>query len=337
MDLGESTSRQRDTIRNYGGKQTPLSQESTLFGITNLFKAHDIQFIVLRSSNTLDQVFLTRFLAQAYPAARVVLTSADLLFRRSSETAGFRGTMTLTTYPLLSWQQDWTHYRTPESRHSHRAFAEDFAEGLYLATRFLIDANSGELSRDAVTDSNAKLSLRNTSPSVVIQDYAPPYWLLPPGQSTSITRPTTWLSVIGNQQLWPVAVLDENIAVSTEKQKESKDAKDVPVDGGAKQPSPPPLTTLPYALTGVKYHLPLFIFPVSMFFCCTAILVWGCWHFFCCLFGSHNSSIKLGKWSLSALSLPSLAYFARVPRRQHNWLIFIGCTILGGWRSWWRR
>ena len=89
LDLADPSSRQRDTIRSFGGKQTPLSQEATLFGITNLFKAHDIQFIVLRSSNSLDQVFLTRFLTRAYPQARVVLTSADLLFRRSSETAGF--------------------------------------------------------------------------------------------------------------------------------------------------------------------------------------------------------------------------------------------------------
>jgi hypothetical protein len=28
-------------------------------------------------------------------------------------------------------------------------------------------------------------------------------------------------------------------------------------------------------------------------------------------------------------SFRSLAYFARVPRPQHNWLIFIGCTIIG--------
>ena len=145
LNLAEPSSRQHDTIRSYGGAETPLSQEATLFGITNLFSSHDIQFIVLRSSNTLDQIFLTRFLSRAYPEARVILTSADLLFRRSSETAGFRGTMTLTTYPLLTWQQDWTHWQTFESRHSHRAFPEDFAEGLYLATRFLIDAEPDSL------------------------------------------------------------------------------------------------------------------------------------------------------------------------------------------------
>src|SRR6201999_3881991 len=127
LNLAEPTSRQLDTIRSFGDGETALSQEATLFGITNLVTSHGIQFIVLRSSNTLDQIFLTRFLSTAYPDARVILTSADLLFRRSTDTAGFRGTMTLTTYPLLTWQQDWTYPQPPEMRHSHRVFTEDFA------------------------------------------------------------------------------------------------------------------------------------------------------------------------------------------------------------------
>jgi hypothetical protein len=46
--MAEPSNRQRDTIRSFGGKQTPLSQEATLFGITNLLNWHDIEFIVLR-------------------------------------------------------------------------------------------------------------------------------------------------------------------------------------------------------------------------------------------------------------------------------------------------
>jgi hypothetical protein len=321
IDLTEPSSRQRDTIRSYGGKQTILSQEAALFGITNLLRSHDIEFIILRSSNTLDQVFLTRFLARAYPSARVVLTSADLLFRRSGETAGFRGTMTLTTYPLLTWQQDWTYWQTPESRHSHRAFPEDFAEGLYLATRFLIEANDQELLRDAISDAKNALSL-GTESSVVVQNYAPPAWLL--SKQPEATRPPTWLSVVGSGQLWPVAVLDDKTLTGSNGQRNSPDAS--PVNSSMPEP---PGSTLPYAATGVKPHPAQFLLPYSMFVCCVLILSWACWHFFCCLFGSHNSSIKLGEWSLSASSFRCLAYFARVPRRQHKWLIFIGCTILG--------
>ena len=329
IDLAEPSNRQRDTIRNYGGKQTPLSQESTLFGITNLLKAHDIEFIVLRSSNTLDQVFLTRFLAQAYPSARVVLTSADLLFRRSDETAGFRGTMTLTTYPLLTWQQDWTHWQTPGSRHSHRAFPEDFAEGFYLATRFLIDVSDDDLSADDTTDPPSH-GLRIKNSWVVIQDYAPPSWLLP--EEPEPTRPPTWLSVVGNGQLWPVAVLDPRTLVSETNQQRHPLVPCISPCG--KPPTGRAVLsqgTLPYAFTNAKFQEPELLglhLPLSSFVCCLVVTAWFSWHFFCCWFGSHYSAIEFRGRSLSPSSFRSLAYFAPALRPQHKLLIFIGSTIM---------
>ena len=335
FDLAESSSRERDTITSFGEAQTTLSQEATLFGISNLFKAHDIQFIVLRSSNTLDQVFLANFFARTDPSARVVLTNADLLFRRSSETAGFRGTMTLTTYPLLTWQQDWTHWQTPESRHSHRAFPEDTAEGLYLAARFLIDLDNSPTGTIPDGTNSSPLVLKDRA--IEIQDYAPPSWLLTKtepaprhelndatklGATATPTRPPTWLSVVGSGQLWPVAVMGENIP-------EAKGPLFYPgsVTRATRSPDAPD-DTLPWVDTDSKAeHLPDFQLPFPMFLCCVVVLAWSVWHFFCCVFGSHTSSVKLGNWKLSPSSFRSLAYFAPVPRRQHKWLIFIGCLI----------
>ncbi|MGO9518419.1 MAG: hypothetical protein ACLPND_15375 [Candidatus Korobacteraceae bacterium] len=299
LNLTEPSSRQHDTIRSYGGAETPLSQEATLFGITNLFSSHDIQFIVLRSSNTLDQIFLTRFLSTAYPQARVVLTSADLLFRRSSETAGFRGTMTLTTYPLLTWQQDWTHWQTLESRHSHRAFPEDFAEGLYLATRFLVDGAPRPLEEGNTADHPLQMEYS----SVVIQDYAPPSWLLPQDPASPIgTRPPTWLSVIGNEQLWPVAVLDSGVLRGTT--------------------SFGPLSTLPWVRSVAQEQpvsLPLQL-PMKVLLFLSVL--WGVWHFVCCALGSRMPSLgHLG-------SVRHLANFAPMKRRQQKTLMFVGSLVM---------
>ena len=107
-DLSEPNSSDHDTVRSYGGELTPLAQESVLLSITNILKEKRIEFVLLRSTNSLDQIFLTQFFRRAYPAARIVIDGADLLFPRGAEGTSLRGVMTLSTYPLLTWQQDWT-------------------------------------------------------------------------------------------------------------------------------------------------------------------------------------------------------------------------------------
>jgi hypothetical protein len=187
-DLSEPNTSDHDTVRSYGGELTPLAQESVLLSITNILKGKQIQFVILRSTNSLDQIFLTQFFRRAYPAARIVINGADLLFPRGAEGTSLRGVMTLSTYPLLTWQQDWTMSLVHSQNGSYRIFGEDLAEGLYIAAR--------ELFLDPKLASD-----------VPVGNYAPPAWSLTSTGSDDDPRPATWLSVIGHHQFWPVAVL----------------------------------------------------------------------------------------------------------------------------------
>lgn len=200
-DLSEPASSQHDTVRSYGGQLTPLTQESLLVSIANILREKHIQFVVLRSTNSLDQVFLTQFLRRAYPQARVVIDGSDLLFRRGGQGVSIRGVMTLSSYPLLTWQQDWT---TSQSSGAYRVFQEDVSEGTYIAARQLIGGPNGS--------------------RIPIVDYSPPAWALSRSQQAP-QHPATWLSVVGHRNLWPVAVLttDANRAISA--------ALPVPTDG----------------------------------------------------------------------------------------------------------
>lgn len=187
-DLSEPNSSDHDTVRSYGGELTPLAQESVLSSITNILKEKRIEFVLLRSTNSLDQIFLTQFFRRAYPAARIVIDGADLLFPRGAEGTSLRGVMTLSTYPLLTWQQDWTTSLMHRKSGSYRVFGEDLAEGLYIAAR--------ELFLDPKLASD-----------VSVGNYAPPAWSPSSTESGDDPRPATWLSVIGHHQFWPVAVL----------------------------------------------------------------------------------------------------------------------------------
>ena len=185
-DLSEPESSEHDTVRTYSGQLAPLAQESVLIAITDVLKEKKIEFVVLRSTNSLDQIFLSQFLRRSFPDVRIVLAGADLLFRRGSEGSSLRGVMALSTYPLLNRQQDWN-----SDEHSggegYRIFGQDLAEGLYVAARGLFPGQG----------------------AVPIANYAPPAFAFGGGNKDD-DLPATWLTVIGRRQFWPVAVLNSN-------------------------------------------------------------------------------------------------------------------------------
>lgn len=224
-DLSEQNSSDHDTVRSYGGELTPLAQESVLLGITNILKEKRIEFILLRSTNSLDQIFLSQFFRRAYPAARVVIDGADLLFPRGAEGASLRGVMTLSTYPLLTWQQDWTPSLLNPKRGSYRVFGDVNAEGLYIAAReMFLDPKLGS--------------------DVPIGNYAPPAWAQ--RENPNYPRPATWLSVIGHHQFWPVAVFDKHPSSPKELLTTASERGDQPVFPGDNHPLrvPPELIVL---------------------------------------------------------------------------------------------
>jgi hypothetical protein len=191
-DLSEPANVEHDTVRSYGGQLTPLAQESVLLAITEVLKEKKIQFVILRSTNSLDQIFLSQFLRRSFPEGRIVIDGADLLFRRGAEGSSLRGVMVLSTYPLLTSQQDWTSSLPSENGkngRNYRIFGEDAAEGLYIAARGLFPDQGS---------------------SVGIANYAPPAWALSPENDEEDRRPATWLTVIGHRDFWPVAVLNSH-------------------------------------------------------------------------------------------------------------------------------
>lgn len=140
-DLSDPEGQQHDTIRAFSGDQTALSQEAVLQQIVSFLRVHQSEYILLRSSNPLDQLFLSHYLRLAYGQGRIVILGADLLLRREHGAARLSGIMTLSSYPLYPWGADWT--RGPEKPYSDiHPFPQDGAEGTYVAMRYLLCAKS---------------------------------------------------------------------------------------------------------------------------------------------------------------------------------------------------
>ncbi|MFN8006918.1 MAG: hypothetical protein U0V70_07840 [Terriglobia bacterium] len=291
-DLSESATAEHDTVRTYGGDLTPLAQETALFGIANILDQKHIEFVILRSSNSLDQLFLSEFLRRSYPAGRVVIDGADLLFRRGMQGASLRGVMLLSPYPLLSWTQ---------KDNSYRVFPQDYAEGIYIAARKLIhsDGKSGP---------------------VPIIDYTPPRWamnltaplddnkLCQPWNYKDNQRPATWILVVGHRQFWPVAVVNSITQRDGPTQLPNSDADRSLLEADETSFS---------SVISKPPRAGWFELPGEMGGLLVICMMLSTWHFYCC-------------WKGSVIGSPrARAHFAPIPRIQHCLLIFLGSLILG--------
>ena len=333
-DLADPAGQQHDTVRRYAGNQTSLSQEAQLLGIVDVLRAHRAEYLILRSSSTLDPLFLANFLRRDYPEARIVVLNADLLFQRGQDAMALTGVMTLSTYPLFSWAREWTSLPFPDG-HSHRVFPENSTEGTYIASRLLLQnlarannqiplLNCDFVDKDySVQDQevfapalrcqpkpdetkNLAHSSNSHSEDAVsyapLPDYAPPFWIeskaCDPTVEGLTCRPVIWLSVITRNGTWPLAALNERTLL------------DVPARG---QPHPESADLQSWPSTARTTKM-LFVA-----LCCLAVF-----QFLCCQFASYTAKPAFR------------AHFATGGRR-HTGLVLIGSflvalmTLLMGW------
>jgi len=317
-DLTDSEGQNHDTIRSYAGNQTSLSQEAYLLGLANAMRVHHIQYVILRSTNPIDQLFLARYFRRAYPDARIVTDNSDRLFERDPGLTGMGGTMSLSTYPLLERERGWVDGTA--SSPAQRLFNSDSSEGTYIALRLLLHtpalredpnaqtADSCTLTRDtgqfaALTYPNPPGSLPPLPPDcnsqlqqqqrkLPIPDYGIPSWMIPKeckndeneSNCDADWRPATWLTVLGRDGYWAISAMNEQTITCKRPDRHPIDGKDGPE------------------------------IPLSIKLWLVFLAAFVCFHMWCC-------------WKASFTAKPSFrTHFANPGRWRHRVLIF-----LGGW------
>jgi hypothetical protein len=195
-----------DTIQAYSGHLTPIAQEAVLYGIVSYMRGHHTRYVMLRCTNPLDFLFLTRFFHRAYPEGRIVTVGSDLLFRREIDTTEFRGVLSLSNYPLLPRNQHWSMLSEkpqPLPGHAHRAFETGTVEATYLAARYLFSSGS-ELAQPVLGPSFISLPMMESLP-----EYADPFWLHQPQDIIHESHAPVWLVAVGRDGYWPIAVFSD--------------------------------------------------------------------------------------------------------------------------------
>jgi hypothetical protein len=332
-DLADPAGEAHDTVRSYGGNQTPLAQEAQLLGIVSVLRDHRSEYLIIRSSNTLDQLFLANFFRRVYPEGRIVIRGADTLFLRERGGTGISGVIMLSSYPLIPW--DWRDWLDQSDYPTHRVFGEETVEGTYIAARFLIQGDfksDKEILKPLGDDwpvCSAKYADKcfapaNHYPDFSIPDYKSPFWVVPLGCQIAdrdfmpadwcepYFRPATWISVLGRGNFYPLAAFTRKSDSDKSNKTEYTQKPTFPITEPAKT-----------VVKRTARFRDWFNMPLGMKICLLVILAFSAFHVWCC-------------WTASFTAKPAFrAHFASTPTWfpdcpwQHPTLITIGSVAIG--------
>jgi hypothetical protein len=211
LDLTDSGS-DDDSVQTYSHRQLPLSQEAVLLGIVTTLHKHAIEFVILRSTDPLDTVFLARYLRSASPNLRIVTTGNDLLLRREIEDRLLFGILSINTYSMRPGADDLLSNPTSWPLHQDRVFPGPDSVGTYNAMTALLWPS------EAVEKKEKEKPNRECKPSdlidgrirfgcdVRLEEYGWPSLGGPIANGTFVAPPV-WVTVLGRDGFWPVALL----------------------------------------------------------------------------------------------------------------------------------
>lgn len=184
---------QKDNVPSFSKVQSPSSQQAVLMFISSALRREHVRYTGIIATDILDSLFLSRFLRLSFPDTRVFTLESDLLFPREGESTPLTGILCITTYPLLSRNQHWTAAQLGGGIPRRVPFASRYAEGTYNAGRYILQEDT-----NYSASQNGELLL----------EYGRPFKTRT-GSANSKHRPPLWLTVLGRQSYWPVALLDE--------------------------------------------------------------------------------------------------------------------------------
>ena len=162
------------TVLPLTSRTETASIEIVLATLLQTLEQEHVRYVGLVATDVQDRIFLSQQIRHHLPNSVLFMFSTDLLYLHPDANVDLRGAHVVTNYPLFSANQDWTPAAGPTTR---LLFPTHTTQGVY----------------------NAALALLGFEASM--QEYGYPL--------DSDKSPALWLSIVGTDGLWPVALLGE--------------------------------------------------------------------------------------------------------------------------------
>ena len=167
--------RAMDQIPALSPESTASTADLMLATMLDSMKREGISVVGLLATDTRDKVFLANQIAQVLPSVTLFTLESDLAYIHPD--SGLHGMLVGSSYPLFNQTQRWV--RQAGEVDTRMQFPTTNTEGVYNATIAL---------------------LRETGGAGEPLDYRVPF------QACTDCRPGVWLSVVGRDAVWPLAI-----------------------------------------------------------------------------------------------------------------------------------
>jgi hypothetical protein len=197
----------QDTLPEFSTDVTPLSQEAQLMSISHGMTQLHADFAYIAASNPMDTLFLAKSLHRSNPDTRLVM-EPDLLLQREGDDAAYIGSLSVTPYPLV-WAA-----RSAEAPGQLRTFATAAMEAYYNAASFTLGS----------------MAVAKTSYERGHGDGHPPIlygYNRAPRPSDGRVQPPLWLTAVGTDGYYPIAMLTIDSKLPAEPQNKHNQARTV--------------------------------------------------------------------------------------------------------------
>ena len=160
---------------------TVQSAELTLSNLLSTLARERYSYVGILATDVRDATFLAQEVKRHAPATVLFTFNSDLLYAYPSVNRYTRGMLVITPYPLFNLEQLWTYpYRGGQSR---LQFSSQAAEGVYNATMALLRQDG------KMVDYGGPLLRPNGAPS------------------STVHKPSLWVTAIGNGETLPISLL----------------------------------------------------------------------------------------------------------------------------------
>jgi len=178
------------------GMQAPYA-ELALRQILLDIARNDYDVVGITATDHRDRVFLTQQVRRYAPRAQLVLLGGDLAYEHPDYRQALRGTIVASTYPMFPTNQQWSFQEGSKSRY---VFANHTGYALFNAVSAAMVIQRDP---DAFDSDSAILTVKEKE-KIPFVEYGPPHDDGTSEETPQPQSPPLWISVLGDQGVWPV-------------------------------------------------------------------------------------------------------------------------------------